>query len=290
MIDRAVDYIKQKGYNIYAVAQIRDGVLTERQLQPSNALNNTYSLAKNFTATAVGILEYKGKLAVSDLMTDILKDHMPDSFDPKLSKVTVEHLLTHCMGQGVGYMFESDRGFDYNWPDFILSKKLHFQPGKKMVYSNSCYYLLSLIVENVAGMKLFDFLRQELLMPLEFRGMASGVCPDGHTFGASEMFFRSGDIAKLGQMYMDGGVYGNRRFVSEEWAVKASSPLRYSAGRYYGYSFWRNDKESGYFYGDGAHGQLLLIDKASRTVFVMQGYNNFRMTEVTRDLMELMLV
>src|SRR5262245_41122559 len=48
-------------------------------------------------------------------------------------------------------------------------RELNFPPGSKHEYSNSGYFLLSLVVERVAGKSLADFARERLFEPLEMR-------------------------------------------------------------------------------------------------------------------------
>lgn len=149
-----------------------------------------------------------------------------------------------------------------------------YAAGEKSVYSNATYYLLSRIAEKAAGETLFDYLHKNLLRPLGFRDYAANACPRGHTFGASGMFFACEDLVKFGRLFLGGGVYGGKRYLSEEYIREAVSPLLPSGNRFYGLSFWKNSADDGHYYGDGAHGQLILVCPAKNAVLAMQSYDN----------------
>ena len=83
-------------------------------------------------------------------------------------RVKIEHLLTHTMGIEKGCLFEADRyGIPTDdWVDWVMRQPLRYVPGEHYAYSNSTFYLLSVIVERVAGCTLLDFVRKSLFTPL----------------------------------------------------------------------------------------------------------------------------
>lgn len=272
MIEHAKAIIEREGYNVYNLCENRQGTVTSCVLKPGPIRKNVFSVSKTFTATAVGMLVTRGALSVDDKVIDLLKRYIPAEHDPKLKDVEVRHLLTHSMGTETGYLFEDDRhthGTD-DWAALVLSSPLKYRPGEKLVYTNSGVYLLSLIVEEIAGQTLFDFLRQELLRPLRFTGYAAGTCPLGHTFGASEMFYGCDDMAKLGALYVNGGIYEGKRYLSEAYLAQATRRQIDGGDRGHGFGLWMNDDKA--CYADGAYGQLILIVPEKRTVLSMQTY------------------
>jgi CubicO group peptidase (beta-lactamase class C family) len=131
------------------------------------------SVTKQFTAAAILKLQEEGKLSVTDTLAKFLPDY------PRGAEVTLHHLLTHTSGI-VSYTSKPDF-FEHvrlavKPEDLIRSFKddpYDFNPGQKMLYNNSGYFLLGHIVEKVSGMTYGDFLRRSFFEPL---GMtASGV-------------------------------------------------------------------------------------------------------------------
>lgn len=289
MLQKALQFIRGRGYNVYSVCEWKDGKTLSEELKPANRANNCYSLSKSFTSAAVGMLEQEGKLRRGDRIADYIGDLFPAENAGKLQTVTVRSLLAHAAGFAEGVLFEADRyghGTD-DWAAYALSLPMPYAPGEKSVYSNASYYLLSRIAERAAGERLFDYLREKLLRPLGFRDYAANTCPLGHTFGASGMFFACEDLAKFGQLLLGGGVYGGRRYLSEDYVREASSPLLPNGNRWYGLGFWKNSPADNFFYGDGAHGQLILVCPEKNAVFAMQSYDDrIDMRELTSFLAE----
>ncbi len=125
------------------------------------------SMTKQFTATCILLLRREGKLHLSDTLSQYLVD-IPNAWKP----ITLEQLLTHTSGvpnfTAHGDFFEIVRNPET--PEKILSLvnrlPLDFPPGSKYEYSNTNYYLLSLIIEKITHMGLFDFMSKNILSPL----------------------------------------------------------------------------------------------------------------------------
>ena len=276
MLQKALQFIRERGYNVYSVCEWKDGNEQKEELQPANHANNCYSLSKSFTSAAIGMLEYAGKLSRGDKIGQYIGDLFPAGNADKLQKVTVRNLLSHAAGFAEGVLFEGDRynhGTD-DWAEFSLSQPMPYAAGEKSVYSNATYYLLSRIAEKAAGETLFDYLHKNLLRPLGFRDYAANACPLGHTFGASGMFFACEDLVKFGRLFLGGGIYEGKRYLAADYVREAASPLLPNGNRLYGLGFWKNSADDGYYYGDGAHGQLILVCPAKNAVLAMQSYDN----------------
>jgi CubicO group peptidase (beta-lactamase class C family) len=126
------------------------------------------SLTKQFTAASILLLQERGKLKTSDLVSLYLHDS-PAAW----SKITLRNLLTHTSGIP-NFTDVPDYGSKIallpTTPDkeylSFHDKPLDFQPGEKFSYSNSNYILLGMILEKVSGMKYSEFLQQNLFGPL----------------------------------------------------------------------------------------------------------------------------
>jgi len=130
------------------------------------------SVSKQFTATAVLLLAEEGKLSLSD--------HVSKWF-PRLTRaneVTLSQLLSMTSG------YQDYWPQDYVFPDMQrpataqtimqrwAQKPLDFDPGTKWQYSNTNYVIAAAIVERVAGMPFFDFLRQRVFTRLNMTSVA----------------------------------------------------------------------------------------------------------------------
>jgi CubicO group peptidase (beta-lactamase class C family) len=126
------------------------------------------SLTKQFTAASILLLQERGKLKTTDLISRYLDDS-PAAWN----KITLRNLLTHSSGIP-NFTDVPDYGSKIallpTTPDkeylSFHDKPLDFQPGVKFSYSNSNYLLLGMIIEKVSGMKYSNFLQQNLFGPL----------------------------------------------------------------------------------------------------------------------------
>lgn len=127
------------------------------------------SVSKQFTAMLVMQLVQEGKIDLEGKLTDYLPEFRRETGD----KVTIHHLLTHTSGlpdysDASGFWNELMRS--PLTPEFVVdslsSGDLEFEPGTQYRYNNGGYYLLSLIVERVAGEKFGEVLREKILEPL----------------------------------------------------------------------------------------------------------------------------
>lgn len=126
------------------------------------------SLTKQFTAACIMLLQERGKLKTSDLISQYIPV-TPAAW----SKITIRNLLTHTSGipnftdvpdymNHVALLPTTPAKLYLSFRD----KPLDFQPGAKFSYSNSNYILLGMIVEQASGMKYADFLQKNIFGPL----------------------------------------------------------------------------------------------------------------------------
>ncbi|HYE73894.1 MAG TPA: serine hydrolase [Blastocatellia bacterium] len=124
------------------------------------------SLTKQFTATAIMMLQERGKLNVNDAICKYLDD-CPAAWQP----ITIRHLLTMTHGiPGVSVLELGPlRGLPVPWDQWLEATKkkpLEFAPGEKFKYANSGYTLLGFIIERVSGKSYGDFLQENIFTPL----------------------------------------------------------------------------------------------------------------------------
>jgi CubicO group peptidase (beta-lactamase class C family) len=123
------------------------------------------SISKQFTATAVLLLQQDGKLS----LTDPVAKYFPELMRAK--DVTILNLLTHTSG------YQDYAPQDYTIPEWKLpgdplkvvhqfaGKPLDFDPGTQWQYSNTNFVLAALIVQKVSGEPFAKFLRERVLQP-----------------------------------------------------------------------------------------------------------------------------
>lgn len=212
-------YIKDKNISIYRISLIRGNESpVTRELIPCNPCQDSYSCAKAFTLTAIGMLWDEGKLRLEEKITDILAPYCPDSMPERWHEITVDMAIRHHLGLPGGYLdIDCKRVEDYG-ADFlknVLSYPIE-QPDR-YVYTDAAYYILARVVSQRAGVHITEYLWNKLFLPLSFREAAWSCCPMGHAMGATGLYLRSDDMVKLGAVYLNKGSYQGKRIVSEKW-------------------------------------------------------------------------
>lgn len=139
-----------------------------------NTLNTKYeigSCSKQFTATAIAKLEQEGKLKLEDKVTKYIKS---DIFDKNLK---IYHLVNMCSGlpdylnEYIYSLEVGERDLDATFDKEEFMKWLDeqnaiFKPGEYFSYSNTNYYLLGLIIEEVTGETYEQYIEDEIFYPL----------------------------------------------------------------------------------------------------------------------------
>ena len=170
--------IAQNGRVVYARAF---GLARVQPPQPAQAAM-AYpigSVSKQFTATAVLLLQQEGKLKLDDAVA---------KFFPELtraSEITIRNLLTMTSG------YEDYAPQDYIVPAWRkpadplaivrewAGKPLDFEPGTQWQYSNTNYVLAALIVQKVTGEPFAQFLRENVIDPLHLPGVFNTYAQSG---------------------------------------------------------------------------------------------------------------
>ena len=232
-----------------------------------------YSLSKSFCSTAIGFLIDEGRLSEEDRIIDLFPDKLPEMISENLAKMRVCHVLSMNTGHEACVLPVMLRAEDA--AEAFLAQPVLYEPGTHFVYNNGGTCMLSCIVQKITGMSLLDFLSCKLFMPLGIDGVSWTAINDGTNLGAASLHVSCDDIAKLGLLYLNHGIWKGQRLLSEYWIEKATSPISdnsangnpdWRAG--YGYQFWCNAREG--FRGDGSGGQLCFVLPERKMVFALQ--------------------
>jgi CubicO group peptidase (beta-lactamase class C family) len=170
------------------------------------------SVAKQFTAAALVLLQQDGKLSIDDPVRKYIPE-LPDYGAP----LTIRHLLNHTSGlrdwgtvlslTGAGRgerVISQDLAFDI----ITHQRALDFTPGAEYSYSNSGYNLAAIIVERVSKQKFPAFVEERLFKPL---GMTNSSWRDDYQRivpNRAQAYSRQGNGPwRLNMPFMN--VYGN---------------------------------------------------------------------------------
>ena len=249
---------------------VRHGqVVAEGWWKPYDAKtpHSLFSLSKSFTSTAVGLAISEGKLSLDDQVLKFFPEDAPAEPSQNLRAMRVRDLLRMSAGhQTEGQWWQTAAmqvKSDERLTKMFLAHPVPFKPGSHFLYNSPATYMLSAIVQKVTGTTVLDFLRPRLFDPLGFENPTWVSSLDGVTFGAVGLSVRTEEIARMGQLYLQKGMWNGRQLIPAAWVAEATK-LQTSNGsspnsdwdQGYGYQFWQS--RHGYR-GDGAFGQYMIV-------------------------------
>jgi CubicO group peptidase (beta-lactamase class C family) len=142
---------------------------------------NIGSMAKQFTACAIALLEDEGGLSLDD----DLRRHLPEMHDFGQA-ITLRHLIHHTSGLRGSFpellALAEWRDTDATTTQDVFwllkaQRELNFRPGDEFLYVNSNYVLLALICERVSEQSLAAFCQERIFEPL---GMTRSFINDSY--------------------------------------------------------------------------------------------------------------
>ncbi|MDE5742696.1 MAG: beta-lactamase family protein [Oscillospiraceae bacterium] len=263
-----------KGVNPHSSAVLRQGKLIAKADWSPYEMEYphvSHSLCKSVVSMAVGLAAEEKILFLTEKVAPIFKEELPKSPDKLMKNVTIKNLLT--MSSGVTFN-EAKAVMSGNWVRDFLSSEIKFQPGTDFHYNSLNTYMLSAIICKRSGMSLSEYLNQRVFRPLGIKNFYWEKCPRGIEKGGWGLYMSVFDYAKLGQLYLDGGVWNNVRIISESWVkastsrqiVKGESPCRQG----YGYQIWLT-KNGGYVFSGMLGQNVFVYPKRSMVMAVTAG-------------------
>lgn len=89
------------------------------------------------------------------------------------------------------------------------------------------------MVFNVTGKSLSAYLQEKLFNHLGITDYHWDVCAEGYEAGGWGLYMKTEDLAKMGQFFLQKGVWNGVRLLNEEWMEMAMSPQIYQNGKLY---------------------------------------------------------
>ena len=199
-----------------------------------------YSMAKSMTATMIGLLVMHKQLDVNWVVED--------AGELTQAGVTYDQLLRMTSGVGV---VEDGSGRDGNSimltqthdaARYAINQDLMSVPGTTYAYSGANSVVLANRFVDIAGngdpSKAYAFLAANLLTPMGLNSVVLETDGVGTFLGSSFMLATALDWAKLGQLYLQDGIWQGRRLLPPGWRKYVSTKTPQSAGKDYGAGFW----------------------------------------------------
>ena len=195
--------------------------------------------------------------------------------DPRKSRMTLRHLVTMSPGLDCddgdyeGSPGNEDRmqsqSEQPDWYRYTLDLPMRAEPGEADIYCTAGINLLGGAISKATGQSLPRFFHEQLAEPLQMGHYHMNLSPMERGYLGGGIRLRPRDFMKLGQLYLDGGVWNGHRVVSEDW-VRESAAAHSSINSEddYGFAWWRRDFRVGdriipTYQAAGNGGQMLFV-------------------------------
>ncbi len=272
----------------------------------ADSLHDTRSSFKSVTGLLIGIAIDKGFIKdVNEKVYGFFPEYAPyGNWDARKDSMTVGHLLEmksgfDCEEWDGTKDCEDEMSMTEDWIKFCLDLPLSDKPGGTWNYTSINTMLLGGIIAHASGMTVTEFAEKFLFVPLGIESYNWTRDPVGHEMTAGSFYIRPRDMAKIGELVLNEGVYNGTRIVSAAWihdmATKrteiedfsnvgiAGSEAATPQPTYYGYSWYNEEIKTPDFthnilFASGNGGQYIMIVKDLDLVVVFTGnsYNSRR--------------
>ena len=245
-----------------------------------NSIFNIFSVTKAFITTLVGIAIDEGRIknidqSITDYIPELLEKH-------GFGEITIRHLLLHTSGikfSDSRFNPFSDNAryyYGHNLRKLVLHAELYERPGVEIHYSSANVQLLALILERATGTTVSSYLQEKIWQTIGMQYEATWSL-DNKRKSAIEKGFSclnctAIDLAKLGRLYLNNGVWANKQILSKSYIYEATKrDTTYGSSWDFQYNFRLGPKPYGSYYSRGLYGQLVYIYPAKNIIIVRLG-------------------
>lgn len=300
-IERFVAAVERRRLPLHSLMVIHRGrILVERYTEPwtGTTASRMYSVSKSFTAIALGTLIGEGRVALDDLIIDLLPEYRHDGLHPWTAAVTVRDLLTMTTVHATSSYKDSD---DTDLTRTFFTVEPTRPPRRLFSYDTSASVVLATLVERLTGRSVTEHLTETLWAPLRaetpLRALKTptglprdhGVPgspawrevpenPQGVDHGGSGFLCAPRDLARVAQLVVDLGEVDGEQLIPADYLAEATSNLVDISLREghepgvldgYGFQIWHTPYEGFAFRGMG--GQHVLMHREEDLIVLTTG-------------------
>jgi CubicO group peptidase (beta-lactamase class C family) len=252
-------------------------------------LGTVFSVSKSITSLMCGIAVYEGYIKSVD---DVVTDYLPElkKKDPMWQKLTIRHLLDMRSGLDFDDTYSlqlkglkrlnamAKLNYGHNLMKQIRGLKFRCEPGTEHRYESMTSQILGVVIERATGKRYIDYLSEKVWQPLQMESPAV-VNIDSHKHGVAHAFggisTSMRDLAKIGRLYLNRGMWNGKRIVSENWIRQTTEYSEDNDGYHFN---WYNMSNIGAdkaqypgYYAHGIRGQVLYVNPYKRLIMVRMG-------------------
>ena len=296
--------IEKQQPNICQIAAIKNNELVYSDTwndYKNDDCTHIMSATKSIIALLIGIALDKGQInSVDDKVLDYFPDYKVKRGEKTIHEITIKHLLTmrapyKCKGDPWTKVCSSD-----NW----TYASLDFLGGRKGLtdefrYQTVCLHILSGILYKASGMKTVDYANSYLFEPLgipahknysaktaeEHKQFTISKSPKDHIWFCDPdglgtpgygLCMSAEDMAKIGLLCLNNGIYNKKQIISSDWIKEMTMPRTVEGNHFrgmdYGYLWWIIDRKKNIYAAIGNSGNVIYVNSEKNIVIAVSSY------------------
>jgi CubicO group peptidase (beta-lactamase class C family) len=252
----------------------------------STPLHSLQSVSKSVTSLLLGIAMDEGLVVALDSAIAPLFDDYSFAADNLKKSITLKNLLTMQSGiqwdENSSYADNKENNctvmeLSDDWIQYVLDRPMDTIPGTKFVYNSGVSVLLGKIVGIATGKRIDKWAEEKLFGPLGITEYYWKETPKGEIDTEGGLYLSAYDLAKIGYLMLNKGVWDDKQIVSKKWVEESIRPsVQFDDQRGYGYQWWvpdYDDKQVRIFAGNGYGGQYVMMAREYNMLVVFNGWN-----------------
>ncbi|WP_293349205.1 serine hydrolase [Phenylobacterium sp.] len=282
VVEKAFDKAAYGGATT-AVLVVRDGKIIGEQYRAGYDLHTpqrTWSAAKSLTATVVGRAVQLGKVKV-EAPANIPEWKTPGDPRAAITMAQLMHMNSGLWTDGPGNRTDEVYLGGGAVTEWATRMPLEVAPDTRFRYANNDTLLAARSVRAALGdgKAALEFPFAELLWKIGMRRTTPETDWQGNYILSSQVWTTARDLARLGLLYQNDGVWNGERLLPAGWSgfVATPAPVQPERNAGYGAFFWLYGEALGLPEGtyamNGNRGQYVFIVPSRKVIVVRRGFD-----------------
>ncbi len=242
--------LQNRKNKLHSILLIKNNQLIIEEYFNENSVDKPHDLrstTKSIRSILMGIAIDKGFIDnVNDPVSKYLKSPVPTkNLDKRKEKITIANLLTMSSGFECNDWDKKSKGQEdkvykkKDWLQYTLDLPMVNEPGMVSNYCSMGAILVAEIISQSSGMTIDKFAEKYLFKPLEIENLKWGHTSNKEVINSGKrLYMTSRDMAKIGQLILNSGIWNNKQIVSQKWVEESTTPKTKITGIDYGYFWW----------------------------------------------------
>jgi len=196
-------------------------------------LHSLQSVTKTVTSVVIGTAVTRGDFPSIDTpVLQFFDASKVRNVDDRKRRMTVRHLLTMTAGidwnENLPYIDPANTAVQLeaspDWVEFTINRPMSEEPGTRFNYSSGVSAVLAQVFYAATGTDIEEYAARHLFGPLGIDNWYWKRSATGLIDTEGGLYLQARDLARIWQMFLDGGTWQGERIVSPEWVTESVKP------------------------------------------------------------------